>query len=58
MIGIFMKGATAYEWQIGKFYGGFVFLMGGEWKWYTFFKRFYFRVDHNYKIKQNKGEEK
>lgn len=30
---LFMRGATAYEWQIGKLYGRICFLRGPYWKW-------------------------
>ena len=42
---IAFKGATSYELQIGKFYVKFCYLMGGNWKWYTFFNRFIFGID-------------
>jgi hypothetical protein len=29
------RGATAYEWQVGPYYGGFCFLRGGGWSWHT-----------------------
>lgn len=40
-----IKGATAYELQIGPFYVQFCYLMGGDWKWYTFFSRFNFMYE-------------
>lgn len=30
---LLMRGATAYEWQIGKLYGRICFLRGPYWKW-------------------------
>ena len=40
-----MKGCTSYEFQIGKFYFRFCHLMGGKWKWYTFFRRIQIKRD-------------
>lgn len=42
---IAFKGATSYELQIGVFWIKFCFLMGGHWKWHTFFSRFKLGID-------------
>ena len=37
---LIMKGAAAYEWQIGRLYGRIVHLTGGEWNSWKIWKRF------------------
>ena len=44
-----LRGATAYEWQIGPFYGGWVHLKGGRWQHWWQLSRFYFRYDKNWR---------
>jgi len=39
------KSAIGYEWQFGRWYGRFCTLMGGNWKWYTFWDRWSFGWD-------------
>lgn len=39
---IFFRGATAYEWQIGKLYGRIVHLTGGRWNSWKVWKRISF----------------
>ncbi len=45
----FLKGCTAYEFQIGKYYIRWCHLKGGYWKSYFSFKRLSFH-------KEKKGE--
>lgn len=47
-MGIFMRGATAYEWQIGPVYGRIVHLWGGKWRW-KLWQRFSVRLDPNWR---------
>jgi len=37
---IWFRGATAYEWQIGKVYGRITHLRGKPWPWWAPWRRF------------------
>lgn len=41
---IAFRGATAYEWQVGRLYGGITHLRGEHWAWRPW-RRFYVRWD-------------
>lgn len=42
---IAFRGATAWEFQIGRLYGGWVHLKGGYWSGWKFWRRPYLRWD-------------
>jgi hypothetical protein len=44
---IFFKGATAYEWQIWRLYGGWIHLQGAYWRGKPW-RRFYVRWDFSH----------
>lgn len=44
---IYLKGATAYEYQIGKWYLRIVYLSGGYYTWWAFWRRFSIRKEQS-----------